>query len=49
MILLAQGESVTDTANPLWMEHDQRLHRLIGFRHAMGQTPGACSDLAADS
>jgi methylphosphotriester-DNA--protein-cysteine methyltransferase len=44
MILLAQGESVTDTAS-LRLEHNQRV--IDSFRRAIGQTPGAYRDLAA--
>jgi AraC-like DNA-binding protein len=45
MILLAQGESVTDTANLCGWSTTSAF--IDSFRRAMGQTPGAYRDLAA--
>jgi AraC-like DNA-binding protein len=45
MILLAQGESVTDTASLCGWSTTSAF--IDSFRRAMGQTPGAYSDLAA--
>jgi AraC-like DNA-binding protein len=45
MILLAQGESVTDTASLCGWSSTSAF--IDSFRRAMGQTPGAYRDLAA--